>query len=163
MTGARLKVCFGEVFCVCLLSTVPLLIGEFIKFTESDSYILWDIFFQSTSRGQLILLSFSLFGTLAWLQSSVRHGGFLIIRVMCLLVWLGGSVIAIALYSHDPDLSNVKNPTVYIVGITLYALFSAVYFVLLVVREQDPPSARRTIDNEVDNLIGKLGRLGDGN
>jgi hypothetical protein len=84
MNWERFKLSTIEVVCVCFLSVLTLLIGEFLRLTEVQTYTWVDVVTNSLNKGQLILLAFSMFGTLAWLQFSIGHRGYMVARLVCL-------------------------------------------------------------------------------
>jgi hypothetical protein len=145
-----------EIFFVCGISLVPLLLLPLIEHLRSNLDVPATILWQAISSGQLYLYSFALLGTLHWLSQKDRNDQSLFPprKYLTLFVWVP-AIIMFIVYSFDPSLSKPLSRTLIWISILFYLLYVALYYILLVFEKLPPPSAQQQLAQETDILIVK--------
>jgi hypothetical protein len=157
-----------EVFVVCGVSLMPLLLLPFIEHLRSKFELpgSWDkaidIVWQAISSGQLYLYSFGLLGTLHWLSQRDRADIFRFPprKYLSLIVWLP-AVLMFIVYSYDPALTKQLSRTLIWTSIYFYALYVILYYILLVFEKLPPPETNTQIAEETNELIAGYKRQRD--
>jgi hypothetical protein len=145
-----------EVFFVCAISLLPLLILAVIDQFRQETASVTGLFHSAIGSGQLYLYSFSLFGTLFWLCQK-EHEAFERFeprRYLMFLIWVP-SVLIILIYALDPTLSIPLKPRFVQASFWVYALYVALYYILLVFDNLEPPDVESYLKDRANELIGK--------
>jgi hypothetical protein len=145
-----------EIFFVCLISLLPLIILAVIDQFRKDSADVSELFWTAIGGGQLYLYSFSLFGTLFWLCQK-EHENFERFeprRYLMLFIWIP-SVLILLIYALNPTLSVPLKPSFVHASYLVYALYVVLYYVLLVFDNLEPPDLEIHLQERASELIGK--------
>jgi hypothetical protein len=145
-----------EVFFVCVISLLPLLILAVIDQFRQESTSVSELLRNAIGAGQLYIYSFSLFGTLFWLCQK-EHENFERFeprRYLMFLIWVP-SVLIILIYALDPTLSVPLKPNFVQASFWVYGLYVVLYYVLLVFDNLEPPDVEVYLQEKANKLIGK--------
>jgi hypothetical protein len=152
---------FCEVACVCLASFVPLGVSLFAQTARAADGLdsVWPTLDMMFGKGQMYLMGYALFGTIFWLAfwsgNKEPHKARRALGTFALLAIapvVGG-------FAVDPTFSSVANARIVTWGYYFYAIFAAIYYLLLFYVEIDPPTPNDVFDRETGNLIDEYGRL----
>jgi hypothetical protein len=149
-----------EVFFVCVLSLLPLLILAIIDQLRLSSVQVSELFHEAISAGQLYLYSFSLLGTLYWLCQK-EHDNFTRFepRRYLMFLILVPSILIIVIYAIDPAMSKPLRPSLVTVSYWVYLLYAALYYILLVFDHLEPPPVEESLRRAVNSLIDEYEQL----
>lgn len=142
----------GELLCVCLLGTLPLVFfcvaGGLGKDSLSEAA---KGFFDPISKGQLFLYLFALLGSLTWLfinQIKIYTKLWLGIYVVWLL---GPPLLSMFVYGDDPSQTSSMDPVLIVLSVVLFGLYVWLYYMLLV----HIPENIGNLDSSMDKTAGE--------
>ena len=127
---SRILGAVAEVFCVCVLGLMPLLLFAFVTSLTANGSLFFDKLAEQLSHGQLFLYVFSMTGGLLWLlltQAKLYGKAFLALYGLWLIVPMLFSLI---FYGKMPDFGVKVADFVIIISIVCYLLYVFLYFFL---------------------------------
>lgn len=152
-----------EVFFVCVISLIPLFALAVIDQFRQESPAASELFWSAIDSGQLYLYSFSLFGTLFWLcQKEYENFTRFEPRKYFMLLVFVPSVLIVIVYALEPSMSKPLRPRFVNISFVVYALYVALYYVLLVFDHLEPPAVEESLKEGAGSLIDKFEHLGEG-
>lgn len=142
----------AEVACVAIISIAPLVLIEVVTNATNPNFLLGDAAWRSVAKGQLILYSLSLIGTLAWLIVSSNNSERLIARVFIGALVIVCSYFICSLYTLDPSFEKPKNDFIIYSSIACYVLFLFFYLWLLLIGNESPETPEGKMRREAANI-----------
>jgi hypothetical protein len=149
-----------EVFFVCVISLIPLILLALIDQLRLATVEFSDLFHEAIAAGQLYLYGFSLLGTLFWLCQK-EHENFLRFepRPYLMFLILVPSLAIIVIYAVNPLMSRPLRPPLINVSVVIYLLYALLYYILLVFDHLEPPSVEKGLQEGANNLIIEYERV----
>lgn len=153
---------FGEVFFVCVIGLLPLVLFGLGSIKPSDSIAgTFSGVFDPVAKGQLFLYTFSLFGSLLWTllnQARIYTKLWLSIYGLCLA---GPAVMAIYFYGKAPAMDDRLNPVLIGASIVAYWLYVFVYFRFIThIPDRVASFGKRTNENAKETARKAKGYIG---
>jgi len=145
-----------EVFIVCVISLIPLLLLAVIDQLKVKDAALFDVtgaIWSAISAGQLYLYSFSLFGTLFWLCQK-EHENFdkFPPRKYLMLVAFFPTVVIVAVYTFDPTMLKPIPRGLVVASIVVYLIYVVLYYILTVFDNTRAPTVEEQLVSGANQL-----------
>lgn len=145
---------FEEVAYVSLFSLFPLLMLPVIENVKSRGSVSGSTFWEAISAGQLYLYSFSLLGTVMWLNAKDKKENVSFTpRKWLETCLLFPAFLILIIYSNDPALSKPLSSFLVKTSIAVYLLYTLLYYIHLVFDKLPTMSLEEAINSDVNELI----------
>jgi hypothetical protein len=149
-----------EVLFVTICGLLPFLFAVLrFNYSSEKTFEISAVFKEAFSGGQIYLYAFSMLGSLVWISLLDWRKPYRGMRSA-----IGGIVVLIgltvtALGGIDPSFSKIGNPLIIDLSYYCYGLFIFLWFLLLLLDKEPPPSFNSTMRSEANDLAQRARNL----